>query len=189
MRGIQLNRDWGKDIQLELQNSFQNTSGSWDLNMKSIEISWNVRRDISWGCLISELIKMLIPSVACSQMLLVGIWLGYCFQTVRILCILLTFKGSWNVHPCSQMNPKCFLPPIRCSNSATNAGWKVQICDMKCFGQMFVSEVSKFGQYSGCDAKAKNELRSLNLVVHLTEHAILRNIDDGKVEMFWWKKQ
>lgn len=34
------------------------------------------------------------------------------------------------------------------------------------------------------EAKAKNEQNSLDLVVHLNEHSILRNIDDGKVEMF-----
>ena len=84
--------------------------------------------------------------------------------------------------------PSVFFPPLGLS-SATNAGWKVQICiDMKCFEDVCLRSLQTW-QYSKSDAKAKNEQNSFDLVVHLNEHSILRNIDDGKVEMFWWKKQ
>ena len=53
---------------------------------------------------------------------------------------------------------------------------------------MFVSEVSKLDNIQS-EAKAKNEQNSLDLVVHLNEHSILRNIDDGKVDMFRGNKQ
>ena len=172
--------------------------------MKSIEISWTFLHDISWGCFILS-----NWSICWSLVMLTNVT---CWDLTWLLLsnsrVSLYFAGIYGLVKCSSR----WIPVM---SSATNATcFEIDICWLfhstdttnvesadlyrsemlrRCLSpNLAISKVKprlKTNKHGVVGEFFQDGLKSLNLLVNLNKHSILRNIDDGKVELFWWKKQ